>query len=145
VLQLIMKGIGDAFRDHVGAQWTMEQAYVEKPDGCKPSDFAWLAAQFKGRCGIVSGSYGRARTVTEALAAAGREVPSGVRVVAVCNNSDTAHPNDPFDHIIFDRKAMYERIVDLVCVQDFAGIRELVPPCLVRVGTAASSPTPGQP
>ena len=120
----------------------------EKPVVCAllaAADFAWLAAQFKGRCGIVSGSYGRARTVTEALAAAGREVPSGVRVVAVCNNSDTAHPNDPFDHIIFDRKAMYERIVDLVCVQDFAGIRELVPPCLVRVGTAASSPTPGQP
>lgn len=133
-LQLTARGVADALRDHLGPAAKFADAYIEQPIMLTPEDLAWLAAQIQGPCGVVCGSHSRARTVLQAFSQVRGGLPPEVRIAAVEENGDVGSLGDAVDHILFDRKALYERLVDMLCRPEFVGVRELVSPRLVRAG-----------
>ena len=89
--------------------------------------------------GVVCGSHGWAEWVIDACARRKRRVPDDVGVMSLDTAGDVGEPHPDVDHISFGDRSLYEIAIEEVCRPDFAGVRRLLPPHVIRGGTVRGS------
>jgi DNA-binding LacI/PurR family transcriptional regulator len=125
-------GFADALRDLIAPDARFEDHYVVQLHELTDQNLRRLAEALRPPVGVVCGALCRARTVQRAFELVHGRVPEGVRIVAVEQLSEISDAASGMDRLVFPRAEMFERIIDAVTAGEYPGIRELVPPQLVR-------------
>ncbi|MCX7934134.1 MAG: GntR family transcriptional regulator [Planctomycetota bacterium] len=131
--QLQRQGFLDAIRDLLAPQARFEEHYVCQEPELTEEALLRLAAALKPPVGIVCGSPCRGRTALRALRQAYGCVPNTARVIAIEQPAEEMEEADAeMDCLAFPRRQMFERLIEAVTAPQFSGMRDLVPPRLLR-------------